>query len=223
MPPAVKPPSLCIFDLDGTLVDSLRDIAEACNECLELLGLSARPIAAYRYLVGEGIPKLCERSLGGSHPHLVDRLAELVRPRYRVRPLLHTRPFDGIAQAVELLRAAGVRLAVLSNKPHEMTVAVVRSFWPGNTFDHIQGYVEECHRKPEPYYILRICEEFGVRPADTCMIGDTPTDMEAARRAVAIGVGVTWGFRTREELAAAGADLLVDEPAELAAKVGCAG
>jgi phosphoglycolate phosphatase len=221
MPLAVKPPALCIFDLDGTLVDSLRDIAEALNECLELLGLPPQPIDRYRYMVGEGVPKLCERALGPTHPHLVDRLAELARPRYRVRPLRYTRPYPGVGESLQRLRRGGMKLAVLSNKPHEMTVGMVRTFWPDGIFDRIQGYVDERHRKPDPHYVLRICRELGVSLSRTCVIGDTPTDVETARRSGAAGVGVCWGFRSRADLAEAGADCLVDDPAELVEMLGC--
>ncbi len=222
MPPTTKTPALCVFDLDGTLVDSLRDIAEALNECLELLGLPAYPVDRYRYMVGEGVPRLCERAVGQTHPHLVGRLIELARPRYRVRPLRHTRPFAGVPEAVTALRAAGIRLAVLSNKPHEMTAQVVRHFWNDDTFDIVQGYVEEDRRKPHPHYFLEICRRIGVAPPTACMIGDTPTDIETARRAGARGVGVTWGFRTRNDLHAAGAETIVDTPAELVDVLGCA-
>jgi phosphoglycolate phosphatase len=221
MPLSVKPPALCIFDLDGTLVDSLRDIAEALNECLELLGLPSQPIDRYRYMVGEGVPKLCERAVEQTHAHLVNRLAELARPRYRVRPLRYTRPYPGVAESLQRLRRGGVRLAVLSNKPHEMTISVVRAFWPDDTFDRIQGYVEERHRKPDPHYVLSICHDLRVSPPQTCVIGDTPTDVETARRSGTVGVGVCWGFRSRADLAEAGADYLVDDPAELVETLGC--
>jgi len=221
MPLAVKPPALCIFDLDGTLIDSLRDIAEAVNECLELLGLPPLPVPRYRYMVGEGVPKLCERALGQSHPRLVNRLAELARPRYRVRPLRYTRPYPGIVESLGRLRRGGVRLAVLSNKPHEMTVSVVRAFWPDDAFDCIQGYIDERHRKPDPHYVFQICQDLGVSPCRTCVVGDTPTDVETARRSGTASVGVTWGFRSRADLAEAGAEYLVDEPAQLVTTLGC--
>lgn len=221
MPLAVKSPALCIFDLDGTLIDSLRDIAEALNECLELLGLARHPVERYRHMVGEGVPKLCERALGHSHPHLVRRLAELARPRYRTRLLRHTRPYPGVTAALEQLHRGGVKLAVLSNKPHELTVRVVRAFWPDDTFDCIQGYLTERHRKPHPHYVFRICRKLGVSPTDTCVIGDTPTDVETARRSGAVGIGISWGFRSRADLAEAGAAYLVDEPSQLVAMLGC--
>ena len=212
----VKPPALCIFDLDGTLVDSLRDIAEALNESLEILGLPTHPVDSYRHMVGEGVPKLCQRAVGTSHPHLVNRLAEIARPRYRVRPLLHTRPYDGVETLLERLRQAGVRLAVLSNKPHGLTRTVVQAFWPEAYFMAVQGYVEEGTRKPSPHYLNQMLAAAGVKPHACCMIGDTPTDIAAARNAGVRAVGITWGFRTRADLLEAKPDILADTPAELA-------
>lgn len=216
--PLVQPslPAVCIFDLDGTLVDSLRDIAEALNDCLDLLGIAPRPVEDYRYLVGEGVPTLCRRAVGESHPHLVDRLTELARAFYRVRPLRHTRPYPGIDALLARFRGAGVRLAVASNKPHDLTLRVVRAFWPDGTFHAIRGFVDEERRKPNPHHVLDICDQLGVRPADAWLVGDTPTDIETARRAGARAVAVTWGFRTRADLLAAGADWIVDHPEELA-------
>jgi phosphoglycolate phosphatase len=209
-------PHVCIFDLDGTLVNSLPDIAEALNECLELLGLDPRPVDDYRYLVGEGVPMLCRRVLGQSHPHLVARLTELARAAYRARPLRYTKPYRGVSQLIARLRAARVRLGVLSNKPHDMTVRMVRTFWPNGQFAAIQGYVDDDRRKPNPHYLLRMCESLGVQPAQTWLIGDTPTDVQTAARAGAVFVGVTWGFRTRQDLEAAGAQVIADHPDDIA-------
>jgi phosphoglycolate phosphatase len=212
----LRVPKACIFDLDGTLVDSLPDIAEALNECLELLGLEQRPIEQYRYLVGEGVPTLCRRALGETHPHLVARLTELARPRYGARPLRYTRPYPGVPQLIERLRARNIKLAVLSNKPHDLTIRVVGAFWPDDEFECIQGYVDEAQRKPDPFYVLRLCEQLAVSPGETWLIGDTPTDVATAARAGAVCVGVTWGFRTRADLDAAGARYIVDHPEEIA-------
>lgn len=211
------PPRLCVFDLDGTLVNSLRDIAEALNECLELLGIPPHPVEHYRYMVGEGVPKLCQRAIGGSHPHLVGRLIELARPRYRTRIVHHTRPYPGVPELIDALRTRGLPLAVLSNKPHEMTCDVVRRFWPAGVFARVQGYVEEAYRKPHPQYLRSICRSLGVELADACMIGDTPTDITTAQRAGTAAIGVTWGFRTHSDLAAAGAETIADQPADVLA------
>jgi phosphoglycolate phosphatase len=114
------------------------------------------------------------------------------------------------------LRRRRVKLAVLSNKPHDMSLRMVRTFWPENAFDRVYGYVEEELRKPEPHYVLRICDELGIPPSETAVIGDTPTDVVTARRAGALAVAVTWGFRSRADLEAAGPDRIVDRPEELA-------
>lgn len=209
-------PDACIFDLDGTLVNSLRDIAEAANSCLKLLGLRGHPIDNYRYLVGEGVPKLCERAIGRTHPHLTKRLTELVRAFYRLGPLKHTRPYPGLVGLVERLRSANVPLGVLSNKPHDMTQRVVCAFWGDSVFACIQGYTDDARRKPDPHHLLRICEQLDVDPRRIWLVGDTPTDVETARRAGAVSVGVTWGFRSRDDLAAAGADIIFDRPEDLA-------
>jgi phosphoglycolate phosphatase len=207
---------VCVFDLDGTLADSLRDVAEAFNECLELLGLPTRPVEEYRYMVGEGVPKLCERALGGACPWLLPRLIELARPRYGARVLRHTRPYAGVPELVSELKARGARLGVLSNKPHDLTERLTRALWPDGVFEAIQGYDDEARRKPDPQYLLRMCADLGAAaPAQACLIGDTPTDVETARRAAVPFIGVSWGFRRREDLLAAGAERVLDHPAEV--------
>lgn len=208
------PPAACIFDLDGTLVDSLQDIGESVNECLELLGIPAIPLEQYRYLVGEGIPLLCRRAIGDAYPHLVDRLIELARPRYRTRLMVHTRPYAGVPELIGRLHDARTPLGVLSNKPHDMTQRIVAAFWPCE-FREVWGYIEESGRKPDPARLLYICDQLGVDPRQAWLVGDTPTDIETARRAGAIGVGVTWGFRTARDLREAGAEWIVDSPGEL--------
>lgn len=221
MPETSSKTQACIFDLDGTLVDSLRDIAEAANECLQLLGLSVYSINGYRYLVGEGIVQLARRAIGESHPELVARLIELMRPRYRLNPLVHTRPYAGLPELVAEVGGAGMKLGVLSNKPHDMTQQITRAFWP-TAFHCIQGFVSDESRKPNPQFLLNICRDFDLPPATVCLVGDTPTDVETARRAGCRCIAVTWGFRTRADLAAAGATEIVDTPAEVAAALGIA-
>lgn len=214
-------PRACIFDLDGTLVDSLEDIGVSMNECLEILGMKPFPVKDYRYMVGEGIVNLCRRALARAVAETyLDRLVELCRARYRTRCLERTRPYAGVPELVDAMRRRGIALAVLSNKPHEMTDRIVRALWPDNPFGVIQGYTIESARKPDPAHALRICERLGVAPADTLLIGDTPTDVETARRAGAGIIGVTWGFRTRDELHHAGCGMIVDRPDEIASHFG---
>lgn len=201
--------------MDGTLVDSLRDIADATNECLELLGVPVISIPSYRYLVGDGIVRLAQRAIGETHPELVSRLIELTRARYRLAPLKHTRPYAGVPDLVSQVQSAGKKLGVLSNKPHELTQRITRTFWP-NDFHAIQGYVEDRLRKPNPHFILQMCAALGVAPQETCLIGDTPTDVETARQAGCQCIGITWGFRTRADLLEAGATVIADTPEAVA-------
>ncbi len=208
-------PQCCVFDLDGTLVDSLADIADACNTTLSLLGLPPFPPDSYRQLAGEGLPRLCEKAIGQTHPHLVTRMAELVRAVYRTRAVRKTRPFTGLPEVLKTLRLRGIRLAVLSNKPHDLTRRVVAAFWPAGCFEVVQGQLLGGVRKPDPTTLRGVCERMDVGVGDTWLVGDTATDMLTAANAGAVGVGVTWGFRDRVELAAAGARQIVDRPAEL--------
>ncbi len=213
-------PRAIIFDLDGTLVDSLRDIGESLNHCLELLGVPAHPIASYRYMVGEGVPTLCRRAIGSTHPHLVDRLIELARPLYRTRVVVHTRPYDGVVELVAALRERQIPLGVLSNKPHDLTLRVVDAFWPEGTFTVRQGYVDERFRKPSPHHLLEMGAVLGLSPEQMWLVGDTPTDVATARAAGSVSVGVTWGFRTREDLVAADAWRIIEHPGSLLELIG---
>lgn len=221
MRPGSQPVRLCILDLDGTLVDSLADIADAVNKSLHQLGLPPLPIAHYRRMVGDGFTTLCRRVLADSRPELAARLAELARPRYRVRAVVQTQPYPGVRAAVERLHAAGLTLAVLSNKPHEITLRVVSSLWSAGTFARVVGCERDELRKPNPANLQRIADELGFALDETCLVGDTATDLETARRAGVSIVSVTWGFRDRAELAAAGATCLIDHADELPSALGC--
>ncbi|MCG3125734.1 MAG: Phosphoglycolate phosphatase [Phycisphaerae bacterium] len=214
-PPATPVPKACLLDLDGTLLDTLHDIAHAVNSGLELLGLSPLPADDYRYKVGEGVPALCQRTIGDSHPHLVGRLAELARAIYRAELIRHTRPYPGVEALVRRLRGAGVRLGVLSNKPHDMTCRIIDAFWPDGAFAFVQGYVDHATRKPNPFFIDRFCRTLDVDAAEIWVIGDTPTDVEAARRAGAPCIAVTWGFRSRADLLASSPWRIVDRPEDI--------
>ncbi len=206
---------LYIFDLDGTLVDSLSDIANAANEALALLGMAPHAVSAYRFMVGEGVPRLAERALGAAQPRLVARMAQLTRAIYRTRLVEHTRPYAGIVPLLASLRQHGAYVAVLTNKPHHLTPPILRALFAEDTFDAVLGYRTEGARKPDPAGLLHICTTLNIAPADAWMIGDTAVDIEAARRAGAGSIGVTWGFRPQRELEAAGADFIVDRPEQL--------
>lgn len=215
MPTPHHPPAAIVFDLDGTLIDSLADIGQALNERLALLGLPTRTLEELRYMVGEGLPKLCERAIGETAPELIPRLVDLARAHYRTRLTRETRPYAGVREMVSHLNQRQIPLAVLSNKPHDLSVRVVETLWPEQPFALVYGHDSEYPRKPDPGRLLNICAQLGVAAEQTWMVGDTPTDIKTALAAGAVPVGVTWGFRRREDLRDSGAEFIVDHPAEL--------
>lgn len=204
-----------VFDLDGTLVDSLRDIAEAVDGCLAEFGLPTHGEAAYRTLVGDGIGTLVRRAA----PEGADlaQLERAVRRRYAAHFLDHTVPYADVLPLLDALQERGVPLAVLSNKPHEMTVAVVDALFAPGTFVVVRGDRPPAPRKPDPAAAREVLAALGTAPDETLMVGDTPVDLATARAASMPSAAVTWGFRSKEELAAHAPDHVLDAPLDLLA------
>jgi phosphoglycolate phosphatase len=209
-----------IFDLDGTLVDSLDDIATALNGALAALGGPTAPHDVVRHWIGDGLPELCRRALPGADEAAIHALIDAARRRYRGHSLDRTRPYAGIKPLLGRLRDRAVPMAVLSNKPHDLTLDILRGLGLDAFFDVVRGLREESDRKPAPGPALEIARHLGRPPGEIYLIGDGPTDVGAARAAGMIAVGVSWGFRGVEELRAAGAELIVDRPEEIAALKG---
>lgn len=207
-------PSAALFDLDGTLVDSLRDIAESMNKVLANRGHREHSLDAYRDFIGDGVALLARRALppeARDHRTVEDCVSEM-RRIYGGRWDRHSRPFPGISQALARLSGEGVAIAVLSNKPHDLTVPLVAALFPDTSFAAVVGARTGVPRKPDPTSALAIAHEIGVAPADTAYIGDTATDMQTAAAAQMAAVGVAWGFRDREELEQAGAQSIAASP-----------
>ncbi|HEY8431465.1 MAG TPA: HAD family hydrolase [Sandaracinaceae bacterium] len=203
-----------IFDLDGTLVDSLRDIADAMDQVLDELGLPRRTLAEYERFVGEGARVLVRRSLG-QKVELEDEALAAFRDRYRSRMLVHTRPYPGIEPLLEALASRGAPAAVLSNKPHDATVAIVDALLSRHPFVAVLGHREGSPRKPDPSGALELARAMSRAPSEVLFLGDTPIDVATARAAGMIAVGALWGMRSREELEAAGAARVIERPEEL--------
>lgn len=206
-----------IFDLDGTLLYTLEDLADSLNHTLRQEGLPTHPPEDYRFMVGNGLEMLVARAL----PEGL-RVAAHVRPilkkfieKYRANQVSKTRPYPGMEQALEDLSAAGLHLAVLSNKAHPNTLAVVEHFFPGR-FEIVLGLRPEVPPKPNPAGALEIAEALNIKPERFLYLGDSGVDMETALSAGMYPVGVSWGYRPREELLAAGALLILDTPGEIA-------
>ena len=207
---------LFIFDLDGTLLNSLIDIAEAVNEVLTRFDLPTHPLEAYNYFVGKGIRVLAERAL----PHDFDQkkfpefLAQ-VEAEYAQRQTRKTKPYEGILSMLHMLVEKNCKLAILSNKPDDFTQMVVKHFFAEVPFSVVLGAREEVPKKPDPDGVYEILESLSVAVSEAAFIGDTATDMQTAKNANLFAIGVSWGFRKREELEANGANVIIDYPEEI--------
>lgn len=211
-----------IFDLDGTLSDSLESMAIAGNKVLKDLGLEAMPVENYRYYCGDGAAMLVKRALhdaGDKDGQLFDKAYQMYQEIFRVDCTFQVKVFDGIRNMLVLLKEQGVKLAVLSNKPHERTLDVVTKLFAPDDFDFVLGLKEGAKAKPDPDGALEIADFFGVKPEECAFVGDTNVDMKTGSNAGMLRIGVLWGFRTREELEENGADEIVQNPVQIVEKV----
>lgn len=206
-----------IFDLDGTLLDTLDDIADSANRVLRAAGLPSHPVDRYRYFVGEGLHRLIERIIPEekrSEEQVRSLIADF-RVDYGRNWKVKTRVYDGIDELLDGLLEKGLRLGVFSNKPHDFTIICVREFLDDRTFQAVLGQQEGRPRKPDPAGALETARMLGVKPENVLYLGDTATDMETACAAGMLPVGALWGFRTKEELLSSGAGHLVGSPPEV--------
>jgi phosphoglycolate phosphatase len=206
-----------LFDLDGTLVDSLADLANATNHALASLGCPTHSRAAYRHFVGDGARTLCQRALPADEPELLEPALALMRAHYDAHRYDETRPYPGVPELIAALAERGYRLAVLSNKPDQFTQELVAHYFPAVPFAAIRGQLPGVPLKPDPAAALRMAQELGIPPDRWLYLGDTNTDMRTARAAGMHAVGVLWGFRDRAELEASGAHRLLAQPGDLLA------
>lgn len=209
-----------IFDLDGTLLDTIEDLTEAMNAALAKMGYPLRSVEECKKLVGDGLDTYVRRALpAGARDDAAAaaRLKVLMRDEYRARCDRKTRPYDGIPELLKGLTGRGVRMAVLSNKPHEATTTVMNLYFSGWPFEVVSGAQEGIPVKPDPQSALDIARRMGLDPSKFVYLGDTNTDMQTATAAGMFAVGALWGFRTAQELTSNGALLLIEKPADLLA------
>ena len=208
---------LVVSDLDGTLLDTIGDLAASCNAMLAQRGLPQHSHDDYCTMVGNGIMRLVERALP-DHLRTAEYVAEARRDfvaYYTDHIDLHTRPYEGIMELIEELQRRGWTLAVASNKFDEGTRSLVNTFFAKGTFKAIYGNREGVPLKPDATLLRTIADECNT-PIEQCyMIGDSGVDIITARNAGARSIGVTWGFRSREELESEGADHIVTHPSEI--------
>ncbi len=216
---------LAVFDLDGTLLNTLQDLADSMNAVLGGRGFPEHPVDAYRYFVGNGVGNLVRRALPGDDPDeaLVEECVAAMGKEYSARWADTTAVYPGVEDLLDGLEGRGIAVAVLSNKPDDLTVKTVDHFFPGRRFLAVRGAREGVPRKPDPAGAYEILKEANLSAAlaatSAIYAGDTATDMHTARAAGIPVVGVLWGFRPRSELEGAGADWIVAEPREIRAIV----
>jgi phosphoglycolate phosphatase len=209
-----------IFDLDGTLLDSIEDITAASNRVFGAHGLSPFSIAEMKALVGEGAEELIRHAFASrGRPVPDDAQVAAILADYRLAYQAcwrdHSRAFDGIADLLAELARRGVKTAVLSNKSDVYTARMTSALLPAHRFDIVRGARPGVPLKPDPAPALAVAAELGLAAADCAFVGDTRIDTQTARAAGMFAVGALWGFRTADELRQNGADALIAAPAEL--------
>lgn len=202
-----------IFDLDGTLVDTLDDITACVNACLERLGDAPRTREEVRTMVGDGVDVLCRRALAEVSDDRIVEMVACMRNRYRANLIGSTAPYKGVKPLLRELSLRGIRMAVLSNKPHELTRRLVDALFDRGLFASVQGQRDGFPRKPDPSGLLWLAEHLGLSVEDGLYVGDSEIDIQTGLGAGMRTLGVTWGFRTAAELA--GAHRLIHSPEEV--------
>lgn len=210
--------SAVFFDLDGTLLDTLEDLADAGNEVLQRQGYPPHAVEKYNSFVGDGLRALIRRILPEGATELeFEQSAVLFKSVYGNNWHRKTTPYDGIPSLLDQLQEVRTRLAILSNKPHEFTQMCVQHYFPNVPFEIVLGQRSGIPRKPDPAGAVELAEKMNLEPGNCVFVGDTKGDMQTGKRAGMQSIGVLWGFRDADELRKHGADLLVSSPAELAA------
>lgn len=206
-----------IFDLDGTLADTLEDIAGSVNRTLVKFGYPVHAVSDYKLLVGRGLDNLIKQSLPGSFrsDEIVNKCLSVMMADYTENCLVSTHLYDGISEMIKAMLAKNIILAVFSNKAEPLTIKIVKHLLPGIPFIQVSGARKDLPKKPDPAGALLICSQAGVAPGRFVYVGDSDVDMITAHSAGMFGVGVSWGFRSVEELLENGARKIIHRPSEL--------
>ena len=204
-----------IFDLDGTLLDTVADIGAACEHTLEKHGFPGHELSAYKKMVGNGFDKLVERAIG-YRPENIGELVRETKEYYNVHLTERSRPYPRMAETLRDIARRGTRLAVLSNKPDEMSKTIINHYFPDIPFEYVIGAIEGVPLKPDPSSLKRLLDRMNVASERAAYCGDSDVDMITASAAGICAIGAGWGFRGAKELLEAGAKRVFAEPRELA-------
>lgn len=205
-----------IFDLDGTLLDTLEDIADSMNDVLQLSGFPTHPLNSYKLFIGDGTWNLVKHSLppeNSDDEAIIDHLDAFLQ-QYGTNWNHKTKPYPGIPALLDALVERGIPIAVLSNKPDEFTQTCVSTLLADWDFQSIIGLRPDLPAKPDPFGALKISNQLGLSPSQCCFFGDTNVDMQTAQSAGMYGVGVLWGFREQSELEENGANAIISKPSQ---------
>lgn len=206
-----------LFDLDGTLLNTLADIGDAVNRVLTRESLPAHSLPAYRHFIGDGVVMLMTRALpeNKQNDETIGNLVEAFRKDYGKNWNVKTKPFEGVPGMLDALSRRRIRMAVLSNKPHAMTRRCIEELLPEWTFDVVLGQRENVPRKPDPSGALEVADHLNLLPKQILYLGDSAVDMLTARAAGMFAIGALWGYRSMDELKGAGAQALIDRPEDV--------
>ncbi len=206
-----------LFDLDGTLLNTLEDIAYSLNSVLEKHRLRTHPIFEFRHMVGDGRYELVRRAVPEHRDNdsLLERIVSEMDAEYSRCRHNKTHPYEGIDDMLRMCSRAGLAMCVLSNKKHEFTQEMVAYFFPTHSFEVVAGHRENIPLKPDPLAALSIADELGMKPDEFLYLGDTNTDMQTAVSSGMYPVGVLWGFRDRRELVESGARTILESPPDI--------
>ncbi len=208
---------MCIFDMDGTVSNTINSIAYFGNNALKKAGLSTIDTDTYKKLVGNGAKVLVERMLKtvGADESYYEQVAYEYNTKYDNDFLYLTEPYEGIIDMLKSLKKMGIKIAILSNKPHGTALKVADALFSNSLIDACYGGREGIKLKPDPAGVFEIMKEFNVKKEECLYIGDTATDMKTGKGADLYTIGVLWGFRDREELEHGGADEIITHPLEI--------
>lgn len=207
-----------IFDLDGTLSDSIQSIKYCGDAAVAAYGYGPFSVEQYKYFVGDGAENLVKRMLveaGDTELIHFEEAFARYKELFREGCVYKVKPYDGIPELLTALKEKGIAIAVLSNKPHAETIQVIETLFGKDYFDFIQGQKENVAIKPSPEGVFQILEQLNLSAEDILYLGDTATDMKTGKSAGAFTVGALWGFRKREELEENHADAIIEHPPEL--------
>lgn len=206
---------LVIFDLDGTLLNTINDLGTSCNYALEQLGFKPHPLSAYPFMVGNGVRRLIERAQPDASPETVDRIIEKFKEHYDEHSIDTSEPYPGIEELLHTLNDSGVKIAVASNKYQAAVTRIIGHFFPDIPFVAVLGQIEGRNVKPDPSIVFAALSDSPTPKSDVLYVGDSAVDIETARRACVESCGVTWGFSPVSHLRGAHADHIVSTPAEI--------